>query len=90
MQIYVGNLATTITDDDLRRVFAHSGAVFRANVVTDLISGASKGFGFVHMTNHHHAEAAIVALNNSTLEGCVLCVNEVRPLVRHSSLPALG
>jgi RNA recognition motif-containing protein len=79
MNIYVGNLAYTITDDELRDAFAEFGEVSRANVIMDRDTGRSKGFGFVEMPDSSQAEAAINGLNEKPLGGRAIRVNEARP-----------
>ncbi len=79
MNLYVGNLAYTVTEADLRAAFEAFGTVDRANVITDRDSGRSKGFGFVEMPNNSEADAAIKALNDSPLNGRPIRVNEARP-----------
>lgn len=79
MNIYVGNLAYTITDDELRDAFAEFGEVSRANVIMDRDTGRSKGFGFVEMPDNSQAEAAINGLNEKPLGGRAIRVNEARP-----------
>ncbi len=79
MNIYVGNLPYTITEDELREVFAEFGEVSRANVITDKFSGQSKGFGFVEMPNNSEADEAIKALNESSLKGRNIKVNQAKP-----------
>jgi len=59
MDIYVGNLAYEVTDDDLRVAFAEHGQVASARVITDRFSGRSKGFGFVEMPDNSEAQVAI-------------------------------
>ena len=66
MNIYVGNLPYSVTDDDLRDAFSAHGQVDSARVITDRDSGRSKGFGFVEMTSNTDAEAAIQALGPET------------------------
>ena len=78
MDIYVGNLAYQTTDDDLRTLFSAHGEVTSARVVTDRVSGQSKGFGFVEMPNRPEAEAAIKALHDKEIQGRKLRVNEAR------------
>ena len=85
MNIYVGNLAYTVTDADLRQAFAASGEVTSASVIVDKFTGQSKGFGFVEMPNKAQGDAAIRALNDQPLNGRNLKVNEARP--RESSPP---
>ncbi len=79
MNIYVGNLPYSITEDELRDVFAEFGEVSRANVITDKFSGQSKGFGFVEMPNNSEADEAIKALNESSLKGRNIKVNQAKP-----------
>ena len=76
MDIYVGNLAYTTTDDSLRAAFAAYGEVTSARVVLDRISHRSKGFGFVEMPNTSEANAAIEALNGAELDGRAIRCNE--------------
>jgi RNA recognition motif-containing protein len=79
MNIYVGNLAYSVTEDDLRQAFAEFGTVASANVITDKFSGQSKGFGFVEMPDNAEADAAIKALNDSALKGRNMKVNQAKP-----------
>ncbi|MCC5860655.1 MAG: RNA-binding protein [Gammaproteobacteria bacterium] len=79
MNIYVGNLAYSTTEDDLRDAFAQYGAVRSANVITDKFSGQSKGFGFVEMNDNSEADAAIKALNGQALNGRNIKGNEAKP-----------
>lgn len=79
MDIYVGNLAYATTDDGLRAAFAAFGEVTSARVVTDRMTGRSKGFGFVEMPNADEANAAIAALNGADLDGRTIRANESQP-----------
>ena len=79
MNLYVGNLAYTVTESDLRTAFEAFGTVDRASVITDRDSGRSKGFGFVEMPNNSEADADIKALNDTALNGRNIKVNEARP-----------
>ena len=79
MKIYVGNLATEVTEEELREAFEASGQVEEVNIVKDRYSGQSRGFGFVEMPNKAEAQAAIAALNGEELKGRTLNVNEARP-----------
>ncbi|HZD59814.1 MAG TPA: RNA-binding protein [Anaerolineae bacterium] len=78
-KIYVGNLPYTVTEDELREVFAEKGTVLSANIVTDRETGRSRGFGFVEMEDAEAAAAAIEELNGAELQGRKLVVNEARP-----------
>jgi RNA recognition motif-containing protein len=79
MNIYVGNLAFEVTDDELRQLFAAYGDVDTASVIKDRFSGESRGFGFVEMPSREDAMAAIAALNGTDLHGRNITVNEARP-----------
>jgi RNA recognition motif-containing protein len=79
MNIYVGNLAYSMTDNDLRDVFSEYGQVASVSVIIDKRSGRPKGFGFVEMPNQQEAEAAISALNETSVQGRDIKVNEARP-----------
>ena len=76
MDIYVGNLAYEVQDEDLNEAFAQFGEVESARVIMDRESGRSRGFGFVKMPNREEAEAAVEALNDSELQGRPLRVRE--------------
>ncbi len=82
MDIYVGNLSYKTTDDDLRTLFAQYGEVTSARVVTDRISGRSKGFGFVEIPDEAQAQAAIDATNDKDFQGRPLRVNKSQPKPR--------
>ena len=81
MNIYVGNLSSDVTGDDLRQAFEAFGQVESANVIMDKFSGESKGFGFVEMPSKDEAAAAITGMNGKDLKGKALNVNEARPRV---------
>jgi RNA recognition motif-containing protein len=78
-KLYVGNLAYTMSDSDLERIFSAHGTVQSAQVIMDRDTGRSKGFGFVEMGSDAEAQAAITALNGNEVEGRTLTVNEARP-----------
>jgi RNA recognition motif-containing protein len=78
VQIYVGNLAFTVTEQDLRELFAPYGMVDRINLITDRETGRPRGFGFVEMADIQAAQAAIAALNGKDVAGRALNVNEAR------------
>ncbi len=79
MEIYVGNLPWSISDQDLADAFGAFGSVEKASIISDRNSGRSKGFGFVTMNNADEANQAIEAMNGSELGGRALKVNEARP-----------
>ena len=79
MNIYVGNLSWSMTDDDLQNLFTEHGSVTSAKILKDKMSGRSKGFGFVEMEDDEAAKAAIAALNEIEIQGRKLIVNESQP-----------
>jgi RNA recognition motif-containing protein len=79
VNIYVGNLAFTTTDHDLRQLFEPYGVVDEIRVITDRDTGRSKGFGFVEMPDSAAAKAAIQGLQGKELAGRTLTVNEAKP-----------
>lgn len=78
-RLYVGNLAYSVGDSELRQLFSEHGAVQSAQVIMDRDTGRSKGFGFVEMANDGEANAAISALHGREINGRPLTVNEARP-----------
>ena len=79
MNIFVGNLAFSATDDSLRQLFESHGVVDKVNIISDRDTGRSKGFGFVEMPDSTAAKAAIQGLNGKELDGRALTVNEAKP-----------
>lgn len=79
MNIYVGNLAYSVTEDDLREAFSQFGSVQSVNVISDKFSGQSKGFGFVEMSDNSEAEAAIQGLNGTAIGGRSMKINQAKP-----------
>jgi len=79
VNIYVGNMAFTTTDHDLRQLFEPYGVVDEIRVIIDRDTGRSKGFGFVEMHDSAVAKAAIQGLQGTELEGRTLTVNEAKP-----------
>ena len=76
MNIYVGNIPWSVTDDQLEELFAQFGTVTSAKIIVDKFSKRSRGFGFVEMADG--GEEAIAALNDKDFEGRPLVVNESR------------
>ena len=79
MNIYVGNLSWSMTNEDLAALFQQYGSVSSAKILNDKFTGRSKGFGFVEMENADEANAAISALNDSEIQGRKIVVNEAQP-----------
>ena len=76
MNIYVGNIPWSVTDDQLEELFAQFGTVTSAKIIVDKFSKRSRGFGFVEMADG--GEQAIAELNDKDFEGRPLVVNESR------------
>jgi RNA recognition motif-containing protein len=77
--LFVGNLPYSVDDADLARLFSEVGTVASARVITDRMSGQSRGFGFVEMTTDAEAAQAIAMLHGREVNGRVLSVSEARP-----------
>ena len=76
VNIFVGNLAFTVTEQDLRQLFEPYGAVDTTEVMTDRETSRPYGFGFVDMPERSTARAAIAGLHGMDLAGRALTVNE--------------
>lgn len=79
-KLYVGGLSYSTTEDALREAFSKAGAVESASIIIDKMSGRSRGFGFVEMTNDDDAQGAIDMWNGKELDGRKVIVNEARPM----------
>jgi RNA recognition motif-containing protein len=79
MRIYVGNLPYNVNESELKEMFSPYGQVTSATLVMDKFSGQSKGFGFVEMPNNSEADAAIKGLNESSVKGRNIKVNQAKP-----------
>ena len=77
--IYVGNLAFTATDEDLRSAFEQFGEVTSINIIMDRETGRSRGFAFVEMADGENAKDAIENLDGTAISGRNVTVNEARP-----------
>jgi cold-inducible RNA-binding protein len=77
-RLYVGNLAWTVTDQDLRDVFSEAGNVDSSQVIMDRATNRSRGFGFVEMATDEAADAAIKKLNGREIKGRPIRVNEAQ------------
>ncbi|MGE5679594.1 MAG: RNA recognition motif domain-containing protein [Bacillota bacterium] len=79
MNIFVGNLAKEVADQDLMQAFSEFGQVRSVKIIRDLFSGESKGFGFVEMPGNAEALKAMMALNTKEIKGKKIAVSEARP-----------
>jgi len=76
MNMYIGNLAYGVTEEELKEMFSAYGEVASVSLVKDRFSGQSKGFGFIEMPNNSEADTAIKALNKTMLKGRDIKVNQ--------------
>src|SRR5712691_3856987 len=80
-KLYVGNLPYDTGEQDLQSLFAGAGTVESVSVMRDMATGRARGFAFVEMSTDEDAQNAITTLNNYSLGGRNLTVNEARPKV---------
>lgn len=85
MNIFIGSLPYSVKDIDLRDIFEEYGEVSSAKVITDKMSGRSKGFGFVEMADDEAAKKAIEELNGAEVEGRTIVVNEAQERTERKS-----
>jgi RNA recognition motif-containing protein len=78
-KLFVGGLSYNTTQNDLQTAFAAHGTVSEVNLITDRMTGKSKGFAFVTMGSDEEAQRAIEGLNGKSLDGRALNVNVARP-----------
>ncbi|MBI4219998.1 MAG: RNA-binding protein [Chloroflexi bacterium] len=89
--LFVGNLAFTMTDNELRAIFEKVGQVVSAKVIMDRETGRSRGFGFVEMAEDAAAKEAINRLHNSMANGRQITVSEAQPRPqRREGAPGMG
>ena len=79
-KLYVGNLSYSTTSESLQAAFSQAGNVVSATVITDKMTGRSKGFGFVEFSTDEEAANAISMLNGKEVDGRALNVSEARPM----------
>ena len=89
-KLYVGSLSYDTTDASLKEAFSQAGTVESASVITDKMSGRSRGFGFVEMATDEEAQKAIETLNGQEVDGRKVTVNEARPMTDRPPRPAGG
>ncbi len=76
MNLFIGNLSPTVTEETLKVLFSEFGVINSVKIITDPITGAPKGFGFVDMEDKYHAKDAITHLDFTYLEGNIISVKE--------------
>jgi cold-inducible RNA-binding protein len=79
MNIYVGNLAPEVTEEELRQEFTAFGEVTSVGIIKDKYSSQSRGFGFIEMPSMAEGQAAISSLKGKVLKDRTLEVSEARP-----------
>ena len=79
MNMYVGNLAFSVSEEDLKEAFSPFGEIESIKVIKDKYSGQSSGFGFVEMPSNAEADKAIKTLNGSEMKGRAIKVNQAKP-----------
>ena len=79
-KLYVGGLSYDTVENTLKETFSQAGTVESATVITDKMSGRSKGFGFVEMSSDEEAQKAIDMFNGKEIDGRTVTVNEARPM----------
>ena len=77
--LYIGNLANEVTEEDLKANFSEVGKVVSVAIIKDKYTGMTRGFGFVEMETEKDAQEAIKKFNGGELHGKVITVNEARP-----------
>ncbi len=80
LKLYVGNLAFSTTEDEVKELFGKIGAVQSVSIIKDKYSERSKGFGFVEMTNDEEAKKAIEQINGTDFKGRNIRVAEAKPM----------
>ena len=84
-KLYVGNLAYSVSEDELQQAFSACGEVDSVNLIIDRDTGRSKGFGFVEMSSNAEAQRAIQELNGTSLDNREIKVNEAKPKERRDN-----
>ncbi|MFA5360748.1 MAG: RNA-binding protein [Candidatus Paceibacterota bacterium] len=79
-KLYVGSLSYNTNEDGLKEFFSQAGTVASASIITDKMTGRSKGFGFVEMSSDEEAKKAIEMLNGKELDGRAIIVDEAKPM----------
>ncbi len=78
MKLFVRNLSYDLTDEDLKEIFETVGGVNSAIVITDKVTGRSKGFGFVEMESADKGQEAIDSLNEKEYNGRPIYIDKAR------------
>ncbi len=76
--LYIGNLANEVTEDDLKANFSEVGKVVSVSIIKDKYTGLTRGFGFVEMEKEEEAQEAVKRFHGGQLHGKTITVNEAR------------
>jgi len=87
---YVGNLAFSVTEKELREAFSPYGELTEVTVIMDRFSGRSKGFGFITFANDENAEKAISEMNGKEVQGRAIKVSVAKPMEERSERRSFG
>lgn len=79
-KLFVGGISWDTKEESLKEFFSSAGTVVSATIITDKYTGRSKGFGFVEMSSEQEAQEAVTKLNQQSLDGRTITVNEARPM----------
>ncbi len=79
MNIYVGNLADDVQENELKEIFEAFGQVDSVKIIKDFYTGLPRGFGFVEMSGQEEGQSAITDLDGTVLKEKTIKVNEARP-----------
>jgi len=88
-KLFVGGLSYETTEETLKNTFSKAGTVESANVITDKMSGRSKGFGFVEMSSEEEAQKAIEMFNGKEIDGKDVTVNEAAEIMADHKIGCL-
>ena len=78
-KLYVGGIPYRSTEDDMKKAFGEAGTVVSASIISDRMTGRSRGFGFVEMATPEEAQAAIDRWDGKEFDGRTLSVSFARP-----------
>ncbi|MBS3085267.1 RNA-binding protein [Candidatus Pacearchaeota archaeon] len=80
VKLYVGNLPFSVTNEELKKLFASYGEIEESTIISDKFSGRSKGFGFVTFSDNADGKKAVSEMNGKDIQGRQIKVSEARPL----------
>ncbi len=89
-ELYVGSLPYETTEDDLRRLFTVAGTVQSVHLITDPVSGKSKGCGYVKMTSESEAKEAINSLDGARIDNRLITVSIAREIKKEEKRAGAG